>query len=352
MSKSQKNMKRIICALLGVVLIQFAALTSVLSLLGGRDGEERTAEQTGVEMSDPAQMQPSSEDEEQPLEAETVKVSEKDAPENALTAPEIMENTHLISHGMGMIDGVTTLNCLESFRLQYEAGIRVFEVDLRMTRDMEVVLRHDWRAGWQSDVSETYIPTLDEFRAKPLLGKYTPLTFRDLLLLMEEYPDICVITDSKFTDAEMVTVQFEAMLEDARELGLSYLFDRMVIQVYSRLMFKVVDSIGDFPYYVYTLYTEGFGRTEEAFAEIAAFCRESSIMGVTMWDYWWSAEYAPIAREYDITAYVHTVNDAQWACSLLQSGVDGVYTDSITPAEMGACVPEATAPNGDHLLAE
>ena len=29
------------------------------------------------------------------------------------------------------------------------------------------------------------------------------MSFRDLLLLMEEYPDICIITDTKFTDAEV-----------------------------------------------------------------------------------------------------------------------------------------------------
>ena len=197
-----------------------------------------------------------------------------------------------------------------------------------------MVLRHDWRAGWQAGISETQIPSLTAFLNRPILEQYTPLSFRDLLRLMEEYPDICVITDSKFTDAEIVTLQFEAMLEDARELGLSYLFDRMIIQVYSELMYKVVDNIHPFPHYIYTLYAEGFGRTEEAFREIAAFCEESGILGVTMWDYWWDESYLPIAQEYGVRVFAHTVNDPQEALALLESGISAVYTDTLAPSNL------------------
>lgn len=337
MAKARKYTRQLISILMGLVLIQFIALAGLLVSVSGR-GEAQESVTPPVE--EPVAEQPQQEIEEdtvtapEPEEPVEQIVTEKERPAGERSAPEILADHAVISHGMGMIEGVTTLNCLESFRQQYEQGVRVFEVDLRMTRDLQVVLRHDWRAGWQTGISETSVPTLDEFRARPLLGKYTPLTFRDLLLLMEEYPDICIVTDTKFTDAETVTVQFEAMLEDARSLGLSYLFDRIVVQVYSQLMFRVVDSIGEFPHYVYTLYAEGFNRTEQAFADIMTFCTESGVMGVTMWDYWWKAEFAPIARESGVEVYVHTVNDVQKAAELLVSGVSGVYTDSIVPEEL------------------
>ena len=76
------------------------------------------------------------------------------------------------------------LNCLEGFQAMYAQGVRVFEADLRMTSDQKVVLRHDWRKGWQRGIRETSIPTLEEFLNAPILGKYTPLSFQDLLLLM------------------------------------------------------------------------------------------------------------------------------------------------------------------------
>ena len=337
MAKARKYTKQLISILLGLVLIQFVALAGLLVFVSGRDAKQEDAAAPTVEEPVAEQVQQESDGESAPeqMPEEIGEIAaEKEKPADERSAPEILSDHAVISHGMGMIEGTTTLNCLESFRQQYENGVRVFEVDLRMTRDLQVVLRHDWRAGWQDGISETDVPTLDEFRAKPLLGKYTPLTFRDLLLLMEEYPDICIITDTKFTDAEMVTVQFEAMLADARELGLSYLFDRMVVQVYNKLMFRVVDSIGDFPHYIYTLYAEGFNRTEQAFTDIMSFCTESGVMGVTMWDYWWKAEFAPIAGEYGVAVYVHTVNDTEKAAELMVSGVDGVYTDSIVPGEL------------------
>lgn len=269
---------------------------------------------------------------------------EKTAPAGELTAAEILDSARLIAHGMGSLDGETTLNCLEGFRDRYERGVRVFEVDLRLTSDQKVVLRHDWRAGWQEGISETAVPTLEEFLDKPLLGKYTPLSFRDLLELMEDYPDICVVTDSKFTDAEIVRLQFEAMVRDARDLGLSYLLDRVAVQVYDPLMFKVVDSVHHFRHYIYTLYVEGFGRTEASFRERALFCAQNGIQGITMWDTWWDGAFAPIAARCGVKVYTHTVNDPQQASALLESGVAAVYTDELAPAALD---PEAAQENTD-----
>ena len=261
-------------------------------------------------------------------------VPSQSAPADSLSASEILGSSAVIAHGMGVVGDVNILNCLEAFEAQYARGVRVFEVDFRLTSDLQVVLRHDWRAGWQDGVSETYIPALEEFLSKPLLDEYTPLSFRDLLLLMEKYPDVCIITDTKFTDAEIITLQFEAMLRDAEELGLNYLFDRMVIQIYNQLMFKIVDNIHPFSHYIYTLYSAGFDCTAEGFEEIALFCRESGIAGITMWASWWDPAYAPIADQYGLSVYTHTTNDAAQARTLLDGGVSAVYTDRLGPSDL------------------
>ena len=255
-------------------------------------------------------------------------------PSETLSAADILAESPVVAHGMGAVNEVHVLNCLEAFEAQYANGVRVFEVDFRLTSDLQVVLRHDWRAGWQDGISETYIPTLEEFLSKPILEKYTPLSFRDLLLLMEQYPDICIITDTKFTDPEIITLQFEAMLQDAEDLGLNHLFDRMVIQLYSPLMFKIVDNIHHFPHYIYTLYSVGFDCTLESFEEIAAYCQENGIAGVTMWVSWWDASFAPVAEQYGISVYAHTTNDAEAAKVLLDEGVSAVYTDRLGPGDV------------------
>ncbi len=264
-------------------------------------------------------------------------VPEKEKPAGELSATEIMANARLVAHGMGSIDGLATLNCLEGFQQQYEAGVRVFEVDLRLTRDVRTILRHDWwHDDWQEGIDWARIPTREKFLSEKILGQYTPLSFRDLLLIMEKYPDICVVTDTKFTDSDVFFIQFDSMLADAHELGLTYLFDRIMIQVYSGNMRTALHNIYPFPHYIYTLYQDEspFQKTREAFREKAAYCAERGIEGITMPDAWWNSDYAAIAEEYGVRVYVHTVNSASSAQKLLDAGVSAVYTDSLLPADI------------------
>ena len=327
----------LICLLFAIAVVEFIGLAGLLisGAAGGGDPEEEVLAAPAEEAPPPGS------GEEDPAGAERTETpeqeeppKEKAKPAGERTAPEILAGAQLITHGMGAVGERTVLNCLEGFQAMYQQGVRVFEADLRLTSDQAVVLRHDWRKGWQRGIRETSIPTLEEFLNAPILGKYTPLSFQDLLLLMEEYPDICIVTDSKFMEAEFVRLQFDAMVADAEELGLSYLLDRFVVQIYSPLMFQVVDSIHHFSGYIYTLYLEGFDGTEDTFRRKAAFCAENGILGITMAQELWGAAYGEIAAEYGISVYTHTVNDLEQAKALLDSGVSGIYTDSLTPGNL------------------
>lgn len=286
-----------------------------------KDTEKPSVKTEGGETLDPTEEEP--------------EIVEKEKPEGELSATEILANEQLIAHGMGSIGDLTIPNCLESFLAQYEAGIRVFEADLRLTRDVKVILRHDWWGNWQNGIDWVHIPTREKFVSEKIKGEYTPLSFRDLLLLMEEYPDICVITDSKFTESDIFSIQFDAMLADAHELGLTYLFDRIVVQVYNGNMRTGLNSIYPFPHYIYTLYQDAtFKGTADSFREKAAYCAQRGIEGITMAESWWKPAFASIAEEYGIKVYVHTVNNIDKAKKYLNEGVSGIYTDSIKPADI------------------
>ncbi|MDE6880937.1 MAG: hypothetical protein K2P20_06200 [Oscillospiraceae bacterium] len=315
-----------------IALVEFAGLAVTLAAEGAQRGEIARLRQelaARAEEAPPAREEPADEMAPPPLPAE------KPKPAGERSAGEILAGTRLIAHGLGAVDGENVLNCLEGFARGYARGLRVFEADLRLTADGQVVLRHDWRAGWQAGVSETEIPTREEFLSKPILDQYTPLSFQDLLRLMEAYPDICIVTDTKFTEAETVRLQFEAMVQDARALGLSYLLDRLVVQIYDPVMYQVVDGVHHFDHYIFTLYTIGFSKTEEEFRERAAFCAENGILGITMPDGWWRGAYAPIAEEYGVKIFLHTVNDPETARILLGGGVTALYSDTLTPRAIG-----------------
>lgn len=324
--------KRMIAATLALILLALAALSVILGVrLYAVSAELNEAEEKAF-LYDMEEMQRRAEEEAERLN-NTVP-PEQTKPAGERNATEILATNPVVAHAFGAVDGVEGLNCLEGFKAAYDNGIRVFEADLRMTSDGFVVLRHDWIGNLQDGVDQTHIPTLDEFLAKPILDEYTPLSFHDLLLLMAQYPDICVITDTKFTDAEPVTEQFRAMLDEARKLGMSYLFGRMVIQVYSPEHFMVVDGLYHFPHYIYTLYQEEFGESEDAFRRKAVFCEESGIMGIALWQEWWDEDYFPIADWRHIKVFVHTVNSPAAARRLLRGGVTGIYSDTLTPADL------------------
>ena len=331
-SRSVIYYKRMIAAILALIILALAALSAVLFIRLRAARASLSEAEDKVFRYDMEEMQRRAEE-----EAERLKNAvppEQPKPEGERSAAEILAANPIVAHALGAVDGVEGLNCLEGFKACYDRGVRVFEADLRMTSDGFVVLRHDWIGNLQDGVDQAHIPTLDEFLAKPLLGEYTPLSFHDLLLLMAQYPDICVITDTKFMDAEPVTGQFRSMLDEARKLGMSYLFDRMVIQIYSPEHFMIVDGLYHFPHYIYTLYQEDFGRSEDAFRRKAVFCEENGIMGIALWDEWWDTDYLPIADWRHIKVFVHTVNSSAAARRLLRGGITGVYSDVLTPADL------------------
>lgn len=247
--------------------------------------------------------------------------------------PEILSCTDVIAHAMGELDGYIYLNCLESFEAMYEQGTRVFEVDFAFTADGNIVLSHDW-ARWatilQEGLGDYEVPTTEEFLSKPILGAYTPLTLRDLLLLMDQYPDICIITDSKYTDAQTALTQFRIMADEAEALNLPDVFDRIIIQVYNPTMLEALDRTFHFPHYIFTLYNTNFDGSDKMLRDFAEYSAAHRVMGITMWDYLWNPSLQSIAEEYGLSIYVHTVNDLDQGRRFLAAGVSAIYTDSLT----------------------
>lgn len=104
------------------------------------------------------------------------------------------ENYKTIAHALGGIGDKTYLNSKESFLASYQMGCRLFEVDLVKTSDNVWVCRHSWNQSldqWEGDGKN--VLSSEEFISRPVCGKYTPMTFKDLLMLLSDYPDAFVM---------------------------------------------------------------------------------------------------------------------------------------------------------------
>ena len=79
------------------------------------------------------------------------------------------------------------------------------------------------------------------------------------------------------------------------------------VQFYQKEELAGFKKQGDFGGYIFTLYKTDFDGEEDKFRDYAAFCRENGVDVIVMKKGLWRKSLAPIAKEYGIKAYPHTV---------------------------------------------
>ncbi len=233
-----------------------------------------------------------------------------------------------IAHALGGMDGKDYLNSREGFLFMYEQGVRLFELDLSRTSDGVWVCRHNWNDPMgQWDGNGKKVLTEKEFRQSKIYGKYTPMTFEDLLKLLDEYPDAFVMIDSK----QYSVRNYQRTLEDYaqyREIsikaGIEHTLRQIIPEIYNSAMYPGTALLYKFPAYIYSLWQ---GYTTEELNDIAEFCQTNKIMAVTIYRDYWSEEVQKIFDERDILVYIYTINDKEEARRYLANGAQGVCTD-------------------------
>lgn len=244
-------------------------------------------------------------------------------------------NYRTAAHALGGLDGKTYLNSRESFISSYKKGVRLFEVDLVKTLDGEWVCRHSWNqplGQWEEEGKK--VLTKEEFLSAPLYGKYTPMSFEDLLLLLKEYPDAYVLLDSKQYSVRnyMKTLDdYSEYVRTASELGVKEVLGQLIPEIYNEAMFAGTALLYNFPSYLYSLWQE---YTPEELEEIGDFCKEKGIPAVTVYTEYWSEEVQRIFDDRGILVYVYTVNEPEDAKEYLRKGAAGVCSDTLTDTEL------------------
>ncbi len=244
----------------------------------------------------------------------------------------------LIGHSFSGIDGYTYTGSREAFEEGYANGYRTFEVDIMFSGDGELILVHEWPQAALAAGHEEWndcLPATEEFLNAPIYGKYTPLAFSDLLMIMEEYTDIWIVTDTKYADQESISREFTKLVNTAQELGYSDVLDRFVVQLYNEQMYEVVRGIYPFSSYIFTMYQRWWGEDYDDFNAICRWCVVHGINAITMPGTFSYEQAWEIAGDYGIAIYVHTINSAADAESFLDNGIKGLYTDFLKADELG-----------------
>lgn len=272
-----------------------------------------------------------------PAEAQTTQSGQTSTPEKKPAAtPEFSwKNYQVIAHALGGLEGKTYLNSKESFINYYEKGVRLFEVDLAKTEDGVWVCRHSWNNSlgqWEGEGKQ--VMTAETFLSTPLYGKYTPMTFKELLLLLKDYPDAFVMLDSKqysVRNYQRTLEDYSEYLEIARMVDAEHVLGQLIPEIYNEAMFPGTAVMYRFPSYIYSLWQE---YTVKELKHIAAFCREKKIPAVTVSEKYWSEKVQKIFDDKGILVYIYTVNDQGKARQYLKKGAAGICTDVLLDKDL------------------
>lgn len=237
----------------------------------------------------------------------------------------------VIAHAMGGINDKAYTNTKDAFIANYEQGTRIFEADLLLTSDEQLVARHEWTTGMSKKLGQQEVLppdkqgevlTHDEVMNSPVLELYSPLDIEKIVNLMEIYPDTYIVTDTKELEPQQVTKQFQLIVEAAQKKDPT-LLERIVPQIYSREMLKVVKQVYAFPEIIYTLY-----QTEDSDEVVIEFVKQTGV-DITMPTTRATKSFVRNLKKAGARVYVHTVNDEQEIVELSQLGVNGFYTDFV-----------------------
>lgn len=232
----------------------------------------------------------------------------------------------IVAHATGEIDGLDYTNSIQAMQLHYNGGTRLFEIDLTLTSDGEVVGAHMWEDSlFPAEWSHANPPTLEEYEAHQVAGKYTGLTMSNLLSFLNTNEDVRVIVDTKYNNESAL---FAKIVEDTLAYD-SLIMNRIIPQLLDRGMYDDMEAIYSFSRYTFAPYTtlltnnqiKSFLEDHSKVQVLAVSTTRLALMG---------EGYVQDIHELGVKMYVHTVNNFTDVDNYLEKGITGFYTDTIT----------------------
>jgi len=106
------------------------------------------------------------------------------------------DTSRFIAHAGGLINDHIYTNSLEALDTSYAKGFRLFELDLTLSKDHQIIALHDWER-WKTVTNSLASPPVSKsiFLNQPLYDSLTPLSMKEINYWFEQHPDAILITD-------------------------------------------------------------------------------------------------------------------------------------------------------------
>jgi len=233
------------------------------------------------------------------------------------------EKPRFVAHGGGFVEGYGTTNSIEAVMQSIADGYKLIELDFGFSSDGELIMIHDWGRTASTYFGTSFSRRLSENEFEKILinGKFHTLTFKKLMLILDEAEDVRIVTDVKDDNIRALTIIAEKY---------SDYIDRIIPQIYSYDQYNVVKSLG-YKDIILTLYA----MPTVDYNELMTFIRSHKLFAVTVGD---THDYTISDLKYKladdgVTVYYHPVHDFETALQLFDNGVYGVYSNKIIPAD-------------------
>lgn len=228
--------------------------------------------------------------------------------------PQNWHNYDYVAHGLGAYGTHLVSNSADAMLFNYYNGQKVFEVDLIYTSDDVLIANHDWRIGPMK--YQRFVENNDKDDALSMIS------FAELVDYMVMYPDMYIVTDTKYIDQATYAKQFADINRILEEKGVDK--NRVIPQVYTIEMYNYLANKYDFGEYIWTLYQVYYTDTE-----VVNLVKNTKISTITMGEPRVNQPFINKLKNMGLYTYVHTINDQDVANRYLQMGLDGVYTDKL-----------------------
>ena len=248
--------------------------------------------------------------------------------------------SRFIAHGGGFVDGFYTTNSVEAIRQSIADGFTLIELDMCFSRDDRIIMLHDWDRTVVHYFGAPFArrPSEREFEQLLVHGRFQTLTFNRLTKILDEAPDIRIITDVKSDNIKVLTMIVEQFPDYV---------ERMIVQIYSYEEYDIVRELG-FEDIILTLYA----MPEIDYDELIQFIKDSDLFAVavgTTHDHaFGDREFGSLMQKLvddGVLVYFHPVGDFETAIDVMERGAHGIFASRVTPADF-------EEPARLHFLAE
>lgn len=236
---------------------------------------------------------------------------------------ETVETESYAAHALGGIDGYSYTDSKEAFEAAYADGFRLFEVDISITSDDELVCCHGWserdyeeRLGLAYD-ENTAVMSLEEFQNTKIQGQYTSLTFSDFVELLHSHEDVYCMIDLYQRSYEETLWIYQKIYEECD--GDATVLNRLIAGGRTTDMIDAVKEVYDFP--LLNLYWSSDKTRQEKIYEkddFLAYCEENGITSLSVSSTVWTEEWSQYMGE-QLIIYVFTIDDEENAATVLKA---------------------------------